>query len=330
MAFSSNDPRNYVAVGRQADFDTAADSFKFVKYLGDSGVNIEQDAESIFEGGDGQDQGYHYRSRVRADGQITANVRPDVWTWAAAWSMGSAAAVGTSAGVGTSIYVPNATLPDLTIENAFAGGNQIERAHAAKFTGWQLEGEAGGLWQLTLPFMSAGTPVWRDGQASALSPVLESGDPAQFAGGAYLINGGSTLDMRRFAINFERQVDADIYTNSVFRRKIVLLTRSIEVTGQVVFQNADLWRSIKYGAANASVIGENLATGAFHVERKLAGSQLMAADVPLVRWTGADLNSLEPDGETLVVDFTGMAAKGATGIMQLRSVHNAVGASAYL
>lgn len=336
MAFSSSDPRNYLAVGRQADADTAATAFKFVKYLGDSGFNVELDSESIYEGGDGQDHGHHYRARTRADGQITANVRPDTFTYLSAWAMGSGAAIGTSAGVGTSIFVPNATIPALTVEQAWGGGNQIERTHNAILTGWQLEGEAGGLWRLTTPFISGGTPVWRDGVASALTPVLESGDPVSYAGGAYLAipssngNNGTTIDIRRFAVNFERQVDDGLYTTETFRRKVVPLTRSLEVTFQLIFQDANLYRNIVYGGAGASVVPQSLATGAFHAERILTGSQMCAVDVPNLRYTGVGVNRLEPDGQTVVMDVSAMGVKAGTGIIQVRSTHSGIGASAYL
>lgn len=320
MAFSSNDPRNYLGVGKQADFDTEATSFKFVKFLGDSGISIELDAESVFEGGDGQDHGLHYRSRTRADGQIVSYVRPDTWTWAAAYAMGSAAAIPSVAdtNVASHIYVPNATVPFLTIEQAWAGGNQIERARSAIFTGFQVEGGAGEPWRLTLPFVGGGTPYWRDGAASALSPALESGDPAMYAGGAYLINGATTLDIRRFNVNFARQVDSDLYTTQTFRRKVVPLTRTVEVTFQTIFQDADLYRQIQYGAAAATVVPQSLASGAFHARRNLVSSQMVSIDVPLLDFTAVDVNRLEPDGETVVLDVSAMGVKGATGVIQLR------------
>ena len=328
MAFSSADPRNYLAIGRQADFDTEAAAFKFVKYLGDSGLKTEMDSQSIYEGGDGQDQGLHYRSRTRPDGQISAYVRPDIWTWAGAFAMGSAAAIGTSVGVGTSIFVPNATIPFLTVEQAWGGGNQIDRVRSAILTGFQVEGGSGEPWRMSLPFIGGGTPYYRDGAASALTPVLESGDPAMYAGGAYLINGATTLDIRRFNVNFQRQVDADLFTTETYRRKVVPLTRSLEVTFQTIYQDSTLYRQILYGGG--SMIPNDLATGAFHAQRVLSGSQMAAIDVPFLRYTGISLNRLDPDGQTVVLDVSAMGVKGATSLLQVRSNHLNVGASAYI
>lgn len=331
MGYSSNDPRNYIALARQSAADTEASTgFKFIKYQGDSGFSPDITSETIFEGGDGQDPGLVYKSKVKPDGQIVGYVRPDMFTTLSAWAMGSAAAVGTSAGVGTSVFVPNATVPFLTIEQAWGGGNQIDRVSNAILTGWQLEGEAGMPWQLTTPFVAGGTPYWRDGAASALSATFESGDPAMYAGGAYLINGASTLDITRFNVNFTRNVDDDLHTTEVFRRKVVPLSRSVELTFQLIWQDQTIYKQIQSGDTSGTVMARHLATGAFHAERQLTASQLMAVDIPNLRYTGVEVNRLQPDGQTVVLDVSAVGVKAGTGIMQVRSVHSGVGASALL
>lgn len=329
MGYSSADPRNYFAFAKQADASTEATTgFKFLKYLGDTGFSPDPEAESVFEGGDGQDQGTHFKTKTKPDGQIVAYARPDMFTYLSAWALGSAAAVGTSVGVGTSVYVPNATIPFLTVEQSWGGGNQIDRVMSAILTGFQLEGEAAAPWKVTVPFIGGGTPYWRDGAASALSPVLESGDPVMYAGGAYLIDGATTLDITKFTYNFQRKVDDDIYTVDTFRRKVIPLSRTVSVDFQVLWQDQTLYKKIAYGGG--TYIPRSLATGSFHAERQLTASQLIAIDVPLLRYTNVDVNRLMPDGETVVLDISAMAAKGATGLVQHRIVHSEVGASAYL
>jgi hypothetical protein len=73
----------------------ASSGFKFVKYLGDTGFDIGIESQTQYEGGDGQDPGLVYKQKTNPDGQVVANVRPDLWTYGAAWSMGSGAALGT-------------------------------------------------------------------------------------------------------------------------------------------------------------------------------------------------------------------------------------------
>jgi hypothetical protein len=46
-----------------------------------------------------------------------------------------------------------------------------------------------------------------------------------YAGGAYLVNGATEIDIRRFSYNFARQVDDDLRTVNTFRRKVIPLTR---------------------------------------------------------------------------------------------------------
>jgi len=329
MGYSSADPRNYFALAKQDDASTEAETgFKFLKYLGDTGFNPAIESESVFEGGDGQDQGLHYRSKTKPDGQIVAYARPDMFTYLSAWALGSAAVVGTSAGVGTSIYVPNATVPFLTAEQAWGGGNQIDRVMSAIVSGFQVEGEAAQPWKLSVPIIGGGTPYYRDGEASALTAVLESGDPAMYAGGAYLIDGATSLDITKWTYNFQRNVADDLFTVDTFRRKVIPLSRTVSVDFQVLWQDQALYRKINYGGG--TYVPQSLATGAFHAERRLAGSQLIAIDVPLLRYTNVEVNRLMPDGETVVLDISAMAAKGATGLVQHRIVHADVGASAYL
>ncbi len=329
MGYSSADPRNYLAMAKQKTVsEEATTGFKFLKYLGDSGLKHDNGSESVFEGGDGQDQGLHYRTSVKPDGQVVAYARPDMFTYLSAWALGSAAVVGTSVGVGTSVYTPNATVPFLTVEQAWGGGNQIDRVMSAIVTGFQVEGEAKAPWKVTAPFIGGGTPYFRDGAASALSAVLESGDPAMYAGGAYLIDGATSLDITRFTYNFQRNVDDDLFTTDVYRRKVIPLSRQVSVDFQVIWQDQALYRNIQYGGG--SFVPPNLATGAFHAERRLTASQLIAIDVPLLRYTNVEVNRLEPDGQTVVLDVSAMGAKGGTGLVQHTIVHNAVGASAYL
>lgn len=329
MGYSSNDPRAYFALARQSAVNVEAmTGFKFIKFLGDSGLDLAIETESIYEGGDGQDVGLVYKSKVKPDGQINAYARIDTWTYLSAWVLGSGAVLGTGVGIGTSIFVPNATVPYLTVEQAWGGGNQIDRAMDAILTGMTVEGEAGMPWRLSVPFVGGGTAYYRDGSASGLSPALESGDPAMYAGGAYLIDGATSLDVRRFTYTFARQVDDDLFTTSPYRRKVIPLSRSVELTMQVIWQDQAYWKNIQYGGG--SQIPFALATGAFHAERQLTASQLIALDIPNLRYTNVSVNSLEPDGQTMVLDISAMGVKAGTGIVQHRSVHSGVSATAYL
>jgi hypothetical protein len=329
MGFSTNDPRNYFALAKQTSAEAEATTgFKFVKYLNGTALDIAIDSQSIYEGGDGMDQGLIYRQHTKPDGQIQAYVRPDMWTYLSAWTLGSAAAVGTSAEVGTSVYVPNSTSLYLTVEAAWGGGNQADRVISALLTGMTVEGQSGEPWKVTVPFIGGGTPYYRDGAASGLAPTLETGDPAMYAGGAYLLNGATEVDVMQWTYNYTRNVDDNLFTTSTFRRKVVPLSRSVSLEMQIIWQNQAYYKQIQYGGG--SYVPAFLATGSFHAERQLVGSQLIAIDVPNLRFTNVSVNRLNPDGETVVLDVSAMGIRAGTSLVQHRSVHNAVTASSYL
>src|SRR4051812_28236106 len=115
MGYSSSDPRNYFALAKQTAADTEASTgFKFIRYLGNTGFDIQLDTVALYEGGGGQDPTLNYRQHTKADGSLDCYSRIDSWTFLSAWALGSGAAIGTSDNLGTSIFVPNATMPFLT------------------------------------------------------------------------------------------------------------------------------------------------------------------------------------------------------------------------
>lgn len=319
MPFSTNDPADYLAIGKQSAQGTEASSFKFVKYLTNSGINVTTDAQTIYEGGDGQDPGLVYKQYVKPDGSFDVYTRVDTWNYLTAWAMGSGVAVASTAGLASHCYVPNATVPYLTIEQAYGGGGQIDRVTDAIITGLTIDAQAGMPWKLTVPFTGGGTVYGRNGSASALSATLESGDPAMYAGGAYLIDGATNLDVLSWNFQFSRGVDDGLFTVSPFRRTVVPLTRQYGLTMQVIYQSPSLWQKINYGGAGGTIVPFNLATGAFHAERILTASQLVSIDIPLLNYTAVDVNELEPDGQTLLLSVTAQPRKGATGVVQLRT-----------
>src|SRR4051812_22510228 len=125
MPFSSNDPKDYLAIGKQSAAGTEATTFKFVKYL-TGGLDVAQENETIYEGGDGQDPGLVYKSRVKPDGSFDVYARPDTFTYLAAWAMGSGVDPASTAAVASHIYTPNSTVPFLTVEQCWGGGNNAD------------------------------------------------------------------------------------------------------------------------------------------------------------------------------------------------------------
>jgi hypothetical protein len=323
MPFSSNDPANYLAIGKQANRETEATTFRFLKYLNEAAFNPGIDSNVVYEGGDGQDAGLAYKQRVKPDGEVQVYSRPNPFVWLGAYAMGSALAVPSVAetGLASHCYVPNATVPRLTVEQSFAAGQEVERAMNAIAGGFKVESSAGEPWKVSVPIIGGGTYYGRPA-ASALTPVLDTGDPALHQGGAYLIDGATSLWIQGFTYDFTRKLDDGLFTVDVMRADVMELTRSLTLNMQVVMTDPTLYRKIV--RQGGSFLGANLATGSFHAERALASSQIISLDVPLVRYTAVDLARLNPDGETVVLNISAQAIKGATSLTQIRG--NIIGA----
>src|SRR3954471_23192884 len=83
---STNEPTNSFACGFQADQTTEATTFNFLRHLDGTGADIDEQIESVREGGDGQEVGLRYKTAVTFDGSMVANARPEISArlWAAA------------------------------------------------------------------------------------------------------------------------------------------------------------------------------------------------------------------------------------------------------
>lgn len=321
MPWSSSDPRNYLAVGQQPARGTEATTFTFVKYNAESGFEVEQEFEVEPEAGDGQNDGLAYKTFVKADPQAVGNLRPDIFTKLSAWVLGSQIAppsVGAAA-VATHVFTPNATVPYLTIEQAYLGGNTIDRVVDVLAKSLTISGEAGKPWKYSAEFIGGGTVYGRNGAASALTATYEDNGPYKFAGGAYLVDGATTLDIEKFEYKFERVLDEDLFTTSPFRRAVVALKQKVSLDSTFIVEDDDLYQKVKYGAAGGTTIPVNLSTGAFAAQSIGQSSQMARIDIPLLYHVDAKLNRLDPDAKTVKIDLVSMGVKGATGIVQHRS-----------
>lgn len=321
MPWSSADPRNYLAIGQQTARGTEATSFKFIKYNAESGFEVEQEFEVEAEGGDGQNEGLAYKTFIKADPAAAGNLRPDIFTHLSAFIMGSQIAppsVGAN-DLATHIFTPNATIPYLTVEQAFIGGNTIDRVVDVNAKSLTITGEAGRPWRFSAEFVGGGTVYGRNGAASALTATYEANGPYMYAGGAYLIDGATSLNVEKFEYKFERKLDEDLFTNAPFRRAVNPLQQKVSLDLTAILEDDDLYQKVKYGAAGGTTIPVNLSTGAFTALSIGTASQMARIDIPLLYHVDAKLNRLDPDAKTVKIDLVSMGVKGATGITQLRS-----------
>lgn len=321
MPWSTADTRNYLAIGQQTARGTEATTFTFAKYNAESGFEVEQEFETEAESGDGQNEGLAYKTFIKADPQLSGNLRPDIFTRLSAYICGSQVAppsVGAAA-VATHVFTPNATIPYLTIEQAYLGGNTIDRVVDCIAKSVTISGEAGKPWKYAAEFVGGGTVYGRNGAASALTATYEANGPYMYAGGAYVLDGATSLDVEKFEFKFERVLDEDLFTVSPFRRAVVALKQKVSLDSTYIVEDDDLYQKVKFGAAGGTVIPVNLSTGAFAAQSIGQSSQMARIDIPLLYHVDAKLNRLDPDAKTVKIDLVSMGVKGGTGILQLRS-----------
>lgn len=313
---ATNEPSNYIAVGRQSAFDTEATTFHFLKHLDGSGFELDQSVESEREGGDGQEIGLRYKSGIRANGALNANSRPEHVSRAVAWTLGndtraSVALGATSKQVHT--IIPAATIPYLTLEQKWA--DVIERSTNNQMTQLVLEGEAGRPWKVSNNFVMGGTYYLRNAVASSLTPARESNPCHYYAFGSYTFDGAGTYNKKvtKWRVEVNRNVDEDIQTTGLNPEDVVPLNFDVAADATIKYEDKNFFEKIIAGAVGATQVPVDLATGSLDLYQVMAGGSLSARVVlPFLNWTEAKVNRLDPDGKTVYLDVVGMGLKNAT------------------
>lgn len=321
----TNEPNNYFAFGFQADKDTEATTFTFLRHLDGTGADFEEEVESVREGGDGQEVGLRYKTAINWDGSFVQNYRPEAGHRSAVAALGAdevsvpsgdfAAASG-AANVHTAL--PTVTVPPLTVEQRWA--DVVERGVNVRTTSLTIEWEQGRPFKLTNEFLTGGT-VSRRAVASAQTPVRETGQPFFYPGASTTLTGASGAKMTKAQIVLNRNLDGDIRTNALNREDVVALNRDATLEGTLKYEDAELYDKVHY--LGGSQVPVDLATGALTIHSRFgAGADIRFAEIGMgqFHFTQARVNKLEPDGQTMYIDFTAETYKGATHSVWVRTL----------
>lgn len=315
---ATNDPSGYLAFGKQSAKGTEASTFVFPKQLDGSAFEVEFDVQSEREGGDGQEVGLRYKSLVKGDGNLVVNARPIAAARVFAAVLGNDA-IATAAFPSLARHTANpvASMPYFTVEQRFS--DEIERAVDCVFTSFSLEGEAGKPWKVSAGYLSGGTLYQRD-VASTLTPTREVGDPHFYPGGSYIFDGGASYaaDFTRIRVEVQRGVDDGIQTTGLGRDDIVPLAIDATLEGTLKYTSRDFYKKVTFNGGSVPI--SQLATGSVDlvsITQAQTASGLFATAMarcvlPLIQWTDAKVNKLDPDGKTVYLDVVGMSIKGAT------------------
>jgi len=324
----SNEPSNYWAFGFQSAQGVDATTFQFLRHLDGTANEVNEDVESVREGGDGQEVGLRYKTAVSMDGQAVLNHRPEVGHRALVAVLGADTLSNASSPNGLATVasgvanehtaVPTSKIPYVTIEQFWA--DEVERITDCQVTGLDIEWEAGRPLKLTPQFVGGGTPV-RKPAASALTPTRETGAPFFYPGASVvLVTGagasGANSRVTKGKISIKRNVDDGIRTTALTRADVVAQAFDVDVDYTQVFDSATgAYEPIHWGGGAATVIPNDLATGLIRMFiYQGLGTNMRYTEVGVnqLHYTGARVNKLDPDGNTMYLDVSAMGYKGAT------------------
>lgn len=322
---ATNEPTNYSAIGKQAAKGTEGATFNFLRHLDGTGFEIQEDIESVHEGGDGQEVGLRYKTGISADGAQVANARPELGARLAEAVFGGAsliaptgnATVATGAVLEAILY-PTPTVPYYTVDQFWGG--QVERAIDSKFTSLDLEWEAGRPFKITANHIGGGSVYF---PASPLSPTRETGQPFYYPGASVTIEGAANTKVTKGKLTVTRNVDDGIRTNGLNREDVV--EQTMEVHGELTlkYEDAVLYDKIHSTGTNGTQIPLDLATGALSIYTQFGAGTLFRSlgfFANQFHYTQARVNKLDPDGKTMYIDVAVDGYKGGTQQAHMRII----------
>lgn len=310
---ATNDPANYIALGKQASKDTEATTFYFFKHLDGSGFEVDYDVQSERVGGDGQEVSFTYRSMVKADGAIVTYAWPEVTgrVLAAVCGQDTPSLVASSAGgmLVDHTIIPVASLPYFTVDQQWA--DMQERVSNAKITQVDIEFEAGRPFKLTANTLGGGTVYI---PTLALTPARESGEPMFYPGASVTLAGAASgAKVTKGKISIKRNVDDGIQTIGLSREDVVELNQDYTLDITAKYESKTLYQQAHFNGGT-TVISDlaTIALSLFQAGPAGLSSQTMRLEMPLLEVTGAKVNKLDPDGKTVYLDIAAQSVKGAT------------------
>lgn len=312
----TNEPANYFAIGTQSGKDTDATKFYFLKHLDGTGFDTTTTVSSERIGGGGREIGLRYRTKVTADGQYIAYAQPDFAGRVLACALGRDTVVaGPSQGTGNPYYSTHTivsgsatTLPYQTIEQAWA--DEIERTSNCLISSCKLEGEAGKPVKITAQFVTGGTPHQ---QGPAQAAVREASFPIMVPGASVaitasqpsgLLNAASSLQVTKWSVEIKNQLDDNIQTVALNREDVTWLNADYDVEGTFKYVNSAFWNQVIYGGGSQVPTGV-LSAGTFTFFSETPSAQSLEIFAPFIEFTGLKVNRLNPDGQTMYIDFVG-------------------------
>lgn len=336
----TNEPANYFAFGVQSAVNVEATTFYFTKHLNGTGFDVASDIKQERIGGGGREVGLIYKTKVTADGSLVSYGWPDGTGRILAAALGEDEYGGAPSMVATTtaseqlvnhrISSGSATLSYLTMEQNWA--DETERTTNCVVTELKIEGAQGEPIKFTAPFISGGSVTVR---TSTLSPTREAGTPFMypgasaavqvFSGGIGPAGKGTSSELTKFDVTIKNTVDETIQTLALTRTDVVWETVDFNIDGTLKYTDRNIWNQVNYyGGTQVSI---SLATGSFDffAAQSSSASQSVHIGAPIVVFGAVKVNRLNPDGQTMMLDFTGMTQAGPTDAVYANVISRATG-----
>jgi hypothetical protein len=310
--YNAADANNYLGIGKQSAKGTGVAPTLWLPYLGTMSANHGMGGDDVREAGAGLYVARARKTKHDPEGAGAMNARPSTAGKLLAWFLGADTISG--AGPYTHTLAPSATNTWLSIERN-QSDEIIDRFVDAQLRKVVASGEAGG--DLTIAFEYAALTAAR--QASATSESYEAVDPFQQDEATYTIDGSGATDVASWSVEMAWGLDEDVRLSKVTRDQLLKLNISATIKVKQLIAAETAYRTINYGSSGGSAPNKDFfSTGAFAVtyDNGLAttNNRQLTFSFAKVAWKEGKLSDLNPDGETVYLERTGIATKTTTTI----------------
>ena len=309
--YNAADANSYLGIGKQSAKGTGVAPSMWIPYLGTMSANHGMGGDDVREAGAGLYQARARKTKHDPEGAGAFNARPTTAGKVLAWFLGADTISG--AGPYTHTLAPAATNTWLSVERN-QSDEIIDRFVDAQIRKVTLSGEAG---DLLLGFEWTSLTAAR--QAAATSESYEAADPFQQDEAAYTIDGSSATNVASWSAELAWSLDEDVRLSKVTRDQLLKLNISATIKVKQLIAAETDYRTVNYGSSGGSAPNKDFFnTGAFSVtyDNGLAttNNRQLTLAFAKVSWKEAKLSDLNPDGETVYLERTGMAVKTTTTI----------------
>ena len=314
---ATNEPTNYFALGKQSAKGQDDATFHYLRHLDGTGLEVNEDIESVREGGDGQEIGLRYKTAISMDGNAVANARSEIAARLLAWTLGADAATlpqgratVASGFANEHILTPAPNVPYLSAEQFWA--DQVERSLDMKITSLEIEFEQGRPLKMTAALLGGGSAYFPATQGAA---TRETNKPFFYPFASVSLGGAANTKVTKGKITVKRGIDDGIRTNSLSREDAVEQNFDVDADLTIKYETAADYDAAHAGGAAGSQIPINLASTTLSIYAESgAGTTFRNVGLHLNQLdvTAHRVNKLDPDGKTMYSDVAFMGLKGAT------------------